>query len=307
LTYLSVVESRNLSNISFQLASIACLLNMFQSTSIFTLGTLFLLLALLDSAHAATPGCGKTSNLKSGVQTTTVNGKQRRWTLRVPPNYNSTRPYRFIFGLHWLNGDMTSVTGGNAPYYGLAALANESAIFVAPDGLNKGWGNQNGEDITFLDTIRKQVENELCVDETKRFSLGFSYGGAMSFSLACSQAKDFRAIAVLSGATLSGCAGGNDPIALYIQHGVKDSVLPIASGREIRDRFVRLNGCQAKNAPEPARNSRQRITTVYDGCKYPTQWTAFDGDHVALPGDSGTDVGPQSFTPGEVWKFFSQF
>jgi hypothetical protein len=112
---------------------------------------------------------------------------------------------------------------------------------------------------------------------------------------------------VLSGATLSGCAGGNDPIALYQQHGVKDSVLPIASGREIRDRFVRLNGCQAKNAPEPAKNSRQRIKTVYDGCKYPTQWTAFDGDHVALPGDAGNDVGPQSFTPGEVWKFFSQF
>jgi hypothetical protein len=65
---------------------------------------------------------------------------------------------------------------------------------------------------------------------------------------------------------------------LYIQHGVKDSVLPIESGRQIRDRFVKLNGCQPKAAPEPARNSRQRITTVYDGCKYPTQWTAF-GKH----------------------------
>jgi hypothetical protein len=83
---------------------------MFRSTSIFTIGTLFLLLALLDSAYAATPGCGKTSTLKSGVQTTTVNGKQRRWTLRVPSNYNNTRPYRYIFGLHWLNGDMTTAS-----------------------------------------------------------------------------------------------------------------------------------------------------------------------------------------------------
>ncbi|KAG9185745.1 hypothetical protein G6011_07076 [Alternaria panax] len=91
--------------------------------------------------------------------------------------------------------------GGNAPYYGLAALANETAIFIAPDGINKGRGNQNGKDITFLDTIRKQVEDDLCVDETQRFSLGFSYGVAMSFSLACSRAKENRAIAVLSDAS----------------------------------------------------------------------------------------------------------
>lgn len=273
---------------------------------LFTLSVL-LLLALSDCADAGTAGCGKTPTLTNGVQTVTVNGKQRRWTLRIPDKYNNAQPYRFIFGLHWLSGDMNSVDAGAAPYYGLKNLANNSAIFVAPDGLNKGWANQGGEDITFLDTIRKQIENDLCVNEKLRFSLGFSYGGAMSFSLACSQAKDFRAIAVLSGATLSGCTGGNDPIAFYGQHGVRDSVLPIASGNQIRDRFVKLNGCQAKTAPEPARNSKERITTVYNGCKYPIQWTAFDGDHLPLPDAAGNDGGAQSWTPPDVWKFFSQF
>jgi poly(3-hydroxybutyrate) depolymerase len=279
---------------------------MARSITSFTFGLLFLC-TLLQVIYAGTAGCGKTPTLKSGAQTVIVNGKQRKWIVRIPENYNNTRHYRFIFGLHWLSGDLNSVDGGNTPYYGLKALANETAIFVAPDGLNKGWANQGGEDITFLNTIRKTVEDDLCVNENLRFSLGFSYGGAMSFSLACSNAKDFRAIAVLSGATLSGCAGGNDPIALYSQHGVKDSVLPIALGREIRDRFVKNNGCTPKNAPEPTRGSKQRITTVYDGCKYPTQFTAFDGDHLPLPNDSGTDAGANSFTPPEVWKFFSQF
>ena len=279
---------------------------MFRSASFFALGAL-LILALLENVSAASAGCGKTPRFTNGVQTTTINNKQRRWTLRIPQNYDKNRQYRFIFGVHWLNGDMNAVTGGSAPYYGLAALANESTIFVAPDGINKGWANQNGEDIAFLNTVRKQVEDDLCVNENLRFSVGFSYGAAMSYSLACTSAKDYRGIAVLSGAQLSGCNGGNDPIAFYGQHGVKDGVLNISNGRQIRDRFVKNNGCQAKNAPEPAANSRQRIKTVYDGCKYPTQWTAFDGDHVALPGDAGNDVGPQSFTPGEVWKFFSQF
>jgi len=271
---------------------------------------LFFILALVNNAHAATAGCGKTPTLTSGTKTVTINGKQRRWILRIPDGYNNNQPYRLIFGLHWLNADMTSVDSGSAPYYGLKALAKNSAIFVAPDGLNKGWANQGGEDITFIDTIRQQIENDLCVNEKLRFSLGFSYGAAMSYSLGCSRAKDFRAIAVLSGALLSGCSGGNDPIAFYGQHGIKDSVLPIASGRDIRDRFVKNNGCQSMQAREPAQNSRQHIVNVYQGCNasYPTQWTAFDGDHVGLPGDNGGgDAGPNSFTPGDVWKFFSQF
>ncbi|CAE7026048.1 hypothetical protein CFE70_003703 [Pyrenophora teres f. teres 0-1] len=273
---------------------------MFRSASFFALGAL-LILALLENVAAASAGCGKTPKLTNGVHTTTINGKQRRWTLRIPNGYDKSRQYRFIFGIHWLNGDMNAVAGGSAPYYGLAALGGDSTIFVAPDGINRGWANQGGEDITFLNTIRKQVEDDLCINENLRFSVGFSYGAAMSYSLACSNAKDYRGIAVLSGAQLSGCSGGSDPIAFYGQHGIKDSVLNISNGRQIRDRFVKNNGCQAKNAPEPAANSRQHIKTVYDGCKYPTQWTAFDGDHVALPGDG------QSFTPGDVWKFFSQF
>ena len=273
---------------------------MFRSASLFALGAL-LFLTFFDHVSAATAGCGKSPSLNSGVHTITVNGKQRRYTLRVPQNYDNKRQYRFIFGLHWLNGDMNAVVSNS--YYGLAPLAQESTIFVAPDGLNRGWGNQGGEDITFLDAVRKQVEDALCVNEKLRFSLGFSYGGAMSFSLACSKAADFRGIAVLSGATLSGCAGGNTPIAFYGQHGTNDSVLRIASGRQIRDRFLSLNGCQAKNAPEPSNGSGTHIKTVYNGCKYPTQWTAFDGDHVALPGDRGAP----SFTPKDVWTFFSQF
>ncbi|KAF2852730.1 carbohydrate esterase family 1 protein [Plenodomus tracheiphilus IPT5] len=278
---------------------------MFHLTSLTTLTILYLYLSTF--VHAGTTGCEKTPTLTNGPQTMTINGKQRHWILRIPSNYNATHPYRFIFGLHWLSGTMNSVDSGAAPYYGLQSLAQNSTIFVAPDGLNNGWANQNGEDITFLNAIRKQVEDDLCVNEKLRFSLGFSYGAAMSYSLACSAGKEFRAIAVLSGALLSGCAGGNDPVAFYGQHGVKDSVLPIESGRQIRDKFVKLNGCRPKTALEPVKGSRRRVTTVYEGCEYPTQFTAFDGDHVALPDDAGNDVGLNSFTPVEVWRFFSQF
>ena len=72
-------------------------------------------------------------------------------------------------------------------------------------------GNSGGEDVTFFDNLVKTVEADLCVETTLRFSTGFSYGGAMSFAIACARPKEIRAIGVLSGSQLSGCSGGNDP------------------------------------------------------------------------------------------------
>jgi len=97
--------------------------------------------------------------------------------------------------------------------------------------------------------------------------------------------------------------------AFYSQHGVRDSVLNPSMGKQLRDNMLRRNGCQSKNAPEPGRNSRQpHITTEYS-CKegFPVTFAAFDGDHVALPNDSGGDGGANSWSINEVWKFFSQF
>ena len=64
-------------------------------------------------------------------------------------------------------------------WYGLRKLANEGAIFIAPQGLNNGWANSGGEDITFIDTLVKNAQDKLCVDTAQIFSTGFSYGGAM--------------------------------------------------------------------------------------------------------------------------------
>ncbi|KAI0179933.1 Alpha/Beta hydrolase protein [Hypoxylon sp. FL1284] len=207
---------------------------------------------LISPKSSQSAGYGKTPTITSTTYTTTVNGKQRqrrghqRWR----------RP----------------------PYYGLPPLSNDSAIFVVPNGLNVGWGNLGGEDVTFFDTMVKTIEADLCVDTNLRFSTGFSYGGAMSYSLACSHASMLRGVAVLSGAPLSGCAGGSDPVAYYGQHGTSDSVLNVAMGRGLRDKFVQNNGCTPLS-PEPQPNSSK-----------------------STDNNSG-----QPFAPGNTWEFFSQF
>ncbi|MFD0332040.1 ricin-type beta-trefoil lectin domain protein [Streptacidiphilus monticola] len=270
------------------------------------------------SPAAGTGGCGKAPSLSSGTHTITSSGQTRGYILRVPANYDQNHPYRLIFGFHWLGGTANDVDSGgtdgyNWSYYGLRRLADAAdngTIFVAPQGLNNGWANTNGQDVTFVDDMTAQLEAGLCVDTTQIFSAGFSYGGAMSYALACARPAVFRAVAVYSGANLSGCSGGTQPIAYMGLHGLRDNVLPISSGRALRDQFVRNNGCTAQNPPEPAYGSLTHTVTAYSGCKpgYPVVWAAFDGaGHDPGPIDGCTCDGWHTWTSGEVWKFFSQF
>jgi poly(3-hydroxybutyrate) depolymerase len=267
---------------------------------------------------AASAGCGSAPTLASGNHTIQSSGQNRGYILRVPANYDNNHPYRLIIGYHWLGGTANDVDSGgtdgyNWSYYGLRRLAdsaNNSTIFVAPQGISNGWANTNGQDVTLTDNLLAQLQAGLCVDTTQIFAAGFSYGGAMSYSLACSRANVFRAVAVYSGATLSGCSGGTQPIAYMGIHGITDNVLNISQGRSLRDRFVSNNGCTAQNPPEPGQGSRTHIVTTYSGCRsgYPVVWAAFDGGHTPGPidGCSGCQ-GWQTWTSGEVWKFFTQF
>jgi len=153
-----------------------------------------LLLFVFSTAVSAekSAGCGKTPTLTSRTYTVSVNNKQRSYILKLPDRYDNTRPYRLIFTWHQLGGSATKIVNGEDPnrggalaYYGLLPLSNASAIFVVPEGLNAGWGNQGGEDVSFFDKMVSTIEADLCVDTNLRFSTGFSYGGAMSYALAC--------------------------------------------------------------------------------------------------------------------------
>ncbi|MET8193906.1 cellulose binding domain-containing protein [Micromonospora sp. NPDC005222] len=264
--------------------------------------------ASTNGTLAATAGCGKAPTLSSGTRTISSGGQNRSYILRIPDGYDRNRQYRLIFGFHWLNGSANNVA--SAGYYGLLPLSNNSTIFVAPQGIDNGWANTNGRDLTLFDDISRQIENDLCVDTSQRFALGWSYGGAMSYAVACARPNIIRAVTVLSGANLSGCNGGTQPVAYFGIHGIYDSVLNISAGRSLRDTFVRNNGCTAQSPREPSRGSLTHITTTYSGCRegYPVQWAAFDGDHTPSPVDgSPSPNDSRTWTSAEIWRFFSQF
>jgi poly(3-hydroxybutyrate) depolymerase len=267
---------------------------------------------------APSAGCGTSPTLTSGTHWIQSGGQSRSFMMRIPDNYDPNHPYRLIFAFHWNGGTAGDVDGGGTSgftwsYYGLRERADNSTIFVAPQGINNGWANTGGRDLTFVDDMVRLIEADLCVDTTRLFSMGFSYGGGMSFEIACARATTFRAVAVYSGAQLSGCDGGNQPIAYMGIHGIRDPICTIAGGRALRDRFVANNGCTPQNAPEPAMGSLTHIVTSYSGCRpgYPVVWAAFDGGgHTPAPVDGSTadsGGGDRTWTKAEVWQFFTQF
>jgi len=265
---------------------------------------------------AATAGCGKAPALVSGTRTIQSGGQNRSYILRVPDNYDNNHPYRLIFSFHWYGGTAEQVDNGSTSgalwsYYGLRPLANNSTIFVAPQGLNNGWANSGGQDLVFVDDMIRQIEAGLCVDTTQLFASGFSYGAGMSYAIACARASVFRGVVVYSVGMLSGCEGGTQPIAYFGIHGLRDGTLPISGGRSMRDRFVRNNGCTPQNPPEPAQGSLTHVVTYYTGCRagYPVVWGAFDGPHAPNAVDGSADPyapGARSWTQQVVWNFITQ-
>jgi poly(3-hydroxybutyrate) depolymerase len=261
-----------------------------------------------SSTSMKSAGCGKAPTLMSGTRTI----GNRSFILRIPANYDNTHPYRLVFAYHWRGGTMQDVDGGGTSgavwsYYGLRAQADDSTIFVAPQGIGNGWGDAG--DLKFTDDMNTLIQDDLCVNTKQVFALGFSFGGGMSYALACARPSVFRAVAVYAGAELSGCQGGTEPIAYLGIHGLGDGTLGIEGGRDLRDRFVANNGCTAQNPPEPSPGSQMHTCTSYQGCDpgYPVRWCAFDGGHTPGMVDGGGDDGARTWTKTEAWEFFKQF
>jgi poly(3-hydroxybutyrate) depolymerase len=179
---------------------------------------------------------------------------------------------------------------------------------VAPDGISQGWSNSGGADVAFTDAILAEIEAELCIDTSRVFANGFSFGGAMSYALGCARPDVFRAIVIYSGALLSGCTGGTTPVAFYASHGTNEGGgLPAGQGcTGLRDHFAKVNGCTSQTAPDAMQGSGAHVCTKYQGCSdgHPVEYCSFDGGHMWNPADRGQS---KSWNPDESWRFITQF
>lgn len=251
-------------------------------------------------------GCGATT-WPAGDMTYTIDvaGTARSYIVGLPAGYNGSRPERLVFAFHGRTGTAAQIAStGTRGYYGLRSRMTDT-IFVAPQGLgtaadaaDTGWPNTNGQDIAFVRAMIASLQASYCVDASRIFSTGFSYGGIMSHTIACQMSDVFRAVAPMAGAIFgrtNNCTA--HPIAAWMTHGTMDTAaaggVDYSAGMTARDRIVTLNHCQPTTMPVTP-----SPCVTYDGCDsgYPVHWCSHDGAHV-IP----------SFAADGVAAFFLQF
>jgi poly(3-hydroxybutyrate) depolymerase len=244
----------------------------------------------------------------TGPCTISVGGTDRQYFVVLPANYNPNTAYPIVFVWHGQNATAQLYIGnGPLAYFGVrAGFAN--AIYVVGQGLpstaggtDYGWANTNGQDVNFTKAMIDWAESNYCVDKTRVFSTGFSYGGIMSLTLGCQMPDVFRALGVISGTMFGGASSClKNPIAAWFSHGEADTTLPISGGESARDALVKRNGCDTTNTQTVAMSDGITTCTIYNVCtsgNYPVVWCPVPGLGHNEPSWGGS----------EIAKFFLQF
>lgn len=265
-------------------------------------------------------------------------GSDREYIIDVPADYDPTHPYRLIFSWHQAYGSDTGNAIGQYPanqgpnfdaknyaYFGLhreAMAAKEPVIFVAPGGIgNFPWDFKR--DSVLFDELLALVQANLCIDESRVFTTGFSYGAMMSYALSVTRQSKLRAAVTMAAANYALPnlpPVTHAPIAYFGITGMSDGTCPWVNneagktgGKYCVLTHAEDNGCDASVTIETAKGgSKNHVCYDFQNCKagYPVKVCTFDGNHTpsaVADGMSGGDDGLKAFVPPLAWKFIAQF
>lgn len=281
----------------------------------------------LKNAPVKSAGCGKALGVisKSGTYHIASSGGRGDYIIDIPTNYDKDTPYRLIFGNHCLGASAARVAEAEkgsagddlSGYYSIKTMAlkdNIQAIHVAMQGDAGGtWSLPN--DSKFWNDVLTLIETNMCVDTTRVFVNGFSFGAMFSYVLSLEYPEKIRAVATYAPANYNMTQPTNRhiPIAYYQTTGTSDGTCPWVNneGQKRGGKFCLLqhmedNGCTSTATDIKIANSSTHVTTEFKGCKegYPVKFGSFQGGHQAVHTDPGTNF---NWIEKEAWEFFKQF
>ncbi len=265
----------------------------------------------LKNEPTPSKGCGKDNTLKNYFKFK-GGGIEHEVYLDLPENYDKNKPYRLVFGMHCMGGSAQNVAK-NEHYYGYRDKDKKNTIFVAPHGYTDQmpWRCGDNKDHLFFDEILTYLNENLCVDTSRVFSSGFSFGAMYSNSLAQTFQHRLRGVVVFATAdqVIYIPKNSGKPIAWMGTVGLSDGTCPPSMGRSARDRILRNNG------PEGHTDCTSEKATEFSGggghvCydyktvdpRFPVKWCTFNGGHQWDMRENGklwaSDIG---------WEFITQF
>lgn len=252
----------------------------------------------VDMAPSGSRGCADGAGLPEGENTFMLEGRSRRFIVRLPNGYPGDEPWPLVFALHG-NGGSASYWDGTSGDRNIRGVLQDDAILIIAEAIEGNWRDYSAdpstyparieEELQYFDEIITRARTELCVREDAIFSMGFSGGGSFSGVLGCRR-TDIRAIAV-GGSVIyfdqDNCVGTP---AAWITIGTQELEPPREAYRDFfRDRA----GCDATTMatePDPC--------VAYDNCGEgtPVHYCQHPDGHI------WPDFGSEA-----MWAFFQQF
>lgn len=203
--------------------------------------------------------CEGLPTISPGTTTRTilVDGLERSFDLTLPDDYNPESKARLVFGWHGLGGNGALLRSySSVQEASVQSPAKSASIFVFPDGLyvaSLGQTAWQESDTEFYDAMLSELNQELCIDESRIFSFGHSFGGYFSNMLGCLRGESVRAIGSVSGGWPLGLEGCSSAIPAWLAHATNDPIVSVLQGRESRDVWLSQNSCGSdSSAVEPS-------------------------------------------------------
>lgn len=220
-------------------------------------------------------GCTTPSTKEEGEYPLTSGGEKRNYYL-VPSKTKD--PVPLVIGFHGYGGNGKTMLN----QFGQEQLSGGKAVFIYPDGVKQAWyQNATGwdqrsattADTIFIKDLVDQALKEYCIDATRVYAVGFSWGGYMSNHVGCALGDRFRATASFAGGAsdTKNCTG---PASALFAHGTADQSELISEGKKARDEWLKLNACASTS-----KSVAGGACIAYDNCTSPTWWCEHDGAH----------------------------
>ena len=279
-------------------------------------------------------GCGTTSKLQKTKSVENgdrfemrVGSENREYFITLPKNYDNNKPHKVLFAMHCMGSNAEDFVHHSpdqdhpSPYYGQQKLDTEgNYIFVSPRGDTDGmpWSMQSDKDHKFIDQLITTINENYCVDTTRIFMTGFSFGAMVTNSMAQDMQHRLRAVAVYATADYNIYLPQNKgkPIAWMAVHGKNDGTCPYDRAKtSALKRILKNNGKADANGnftdasaetPKEVGGSGHLcydFTTVDE--RFPVKWCSWNGQHQWTAFDNGN--WQNTWVPQEVRKFFEQF
>lgn len=283
------------------------------------------------NAPAPSRGCGKNSTLKaSGTvengtkYNMTVAGLNREYFITLPKNYDNTKPHKILFAMHCMGSNAedfvhhTPDQDHPSPYYGQQKLDTEgNYIFVAPRGDTDGspWRTGDDKDHQFFDQLLTTMEDNYCIDTSRVFVTGFSFGSMVTNSLAQVFQHRVRAVVTYAVADWNIYIPKNagKPIAWMDVHGSQDNLCAYDRLSSSITRILKNNGPDGTDVSSEIsqwkKYSGGNTHVCYDFQKvdpnHPVRVCTWGGGHQWTANDQGG--WPNTWVPEDVRKFLEQF